>query len=138
MLIDTHAHLHDPAFAGDRDAVLDRARAAGIGLVVTIGTDLGTSGAAVALAGHHADVYAAVGVHPHEARSADPATLAALAALARAPRVVALGEIGLDYYRNLAPRQAQREALRAQLALAHDLRKPVLVHCREAHADLLT
>lgn len=138
MLIDTHAHLHDPAFAGDRDAVLDRARAAGIGLVVTIGTDLGTSGAAVALAGHHADVYAAVGVHPHEARSADPATLAALAALARAPRVVALGEIGLDYYRNLAPRQAQVEALRAQLALAHDLRKPVLVHCREAHADLLT
>ena len=137
MLADTHAHLHDPAFAADQDAVLDRARAAGVGLVITIGTDVATSREAVALAARHADVYAAVGIHPHDATTADPDALAALARLARAPRVVAIGEIGLDYYRNLSPRDAQLRALRAQLALAHDVGKPVLLHCREAHADLL-
>ncbi|PYM65592.1 MAG: hydrolase TatD [Candidatus Rokuibacteriota bacterium] len=137
MLVDTHAHLHDGLFAADRDAALVRARAAGILRVVTIGTDVSTSREAVALAGRHPDVYAAVGIHPHDAATADPAALAELASLARAPKVVAIGEIGLDYYRNLAPREAQLRALRAQLALAHDVGKPVLVHCREAHEDVL-
>jgi TatD DNase family protein len=137
-LFDTHAHLHDPAFAEDGGAVLSRARAAGIGGLVTIGTDLATSEAAVALAGEHPEVYAAVGVHPHDAALADAAALAALAGLARQPRVVAIGEIGLDFYRNLSPPAAQRAAFRAQLALARELGKPILVHCREAHAELLT
>jgi TatD DNase family protein len=82
-------------------------------------------------------VYAAVGIHPHDAAAADDAALARIAALARAPRVVAVGEIGLDYYRDLSPRPAQGRALRVQLALAREIGKPVLLHCREAHADLL-
>jgi TatD DNase family protein len=136
-LFDTHAHLHDPAFAEDREAVLARARAAGVVRLLTVGTDPDTAREAVALAAANPDVYAAVGIHPHDAGAADADALAAIATLARAPRVVAVGEIGLDYYRNLAPREAQTRALRAQLALARELGKPVLLHCREAHADLL-
>jgi TatD DNase family protein len=137
MLVDTHAHLHDPAFDADRPLVLARARAAGVTRVLTIGTDVGTSEAAVALAAAEPDVYAAVGIHPHDARTADAAALGRIAALAGRPKVVAIGEIGLDHYRNLSPRAAQRSALVAQLALARAVRKPVLLHCREAHADLL-
>ncbi len=136
-LVDTHAHLHDPAFDGDREAALARARTAGIAWILTIGTDVSTSEAAVALAAAEADVYAAVGIHPHEAATADGAALGRIATLARAPKVVAIGEIGLDYYRNLAPAPAQRAALAAQIALARAIGKPVLLHCREAHADLL-
>jgi TatD DNase family protein len=91
----------------------------------------------VALAAAHPDVYAAVGIHPHDAGAATPEALARLAVLARAPRVVAIGEIGLDYYRNLAPPATQRAALIAQLRLAAEVGRPVLLHCREAHADLL-
>jgi TatD DNase family protein len=136
-LFDTHAHLHDPAFDADRAAVLDRARAAGVGRLLTVGTDPESAAAAVALATAHPDVWAAVGIHPHEAARADPAALARVAALARDARVVAIGEIGLDYYRDRAPRPVQRAALAAQLALARAADKPVLLHCREAHADLL-
>jgi TatD DNase family protein len=136
-LVDTHAHLHDAAFDADRAAVLDRARAAGVGAIVTIGTDVATSEAAVRLAAGHAELYAAVGIHPHDAETATREALDRLAALACAPKVVAIGEIGLDNYRNLAPPAAQRAALVAQLRLAHAVGKPVLLHCREAHADLL-
>ncbi len=136
-LFDTHAHLHDPAFAADREAVLARARAAGVGRVLTIGTDPDSSREAAALADRHADIYAAVGIHPHDATRADDTALAGIAALARGSRVVAVGEIGLDYFRNLSPPAAQRAALRAQLAVAREVGKPVLLHCREAHADLL-
>jgi TatD DNase family protein len=137
MLVDTHAHLQDAAFEGDREAALTRARAAGVGLVVTVGTDPESSRQAVALAAAHADVYAAVGIHPHDAAGADADALAEIARLAREPKVVAVGEIGLDFYRNLSPRPAQESALRAQLALARAVGKPVLLHCRDAHAALL-
>lgn len=138
MLFDTHAHLHGDEFAADREAVLARARAAGVARILTVGTDPASSRAAVALAAAHADVYAAVGIHPHDAAGADDPALGEIAGLLAAPKVVALGEVGLDYYRNLSPRDAQRAALRAQLALARAAGKPVLLHCREAHADLLT
>jgi TatD DNase family protein len=105
--------------------------------MLTIGTDPETSRAAVGLAAQHADIYAAVGIHPHDAAQADGAALAEIAALAGAPKVVAVGEIGLDYYRDLSPRPVQQDVLRAQLGLARAVRKPVLLHCREAHADLL-
>jgi TatD DNase family protein len=137
VLFDTHAHLHGPEFDADRGAVLDRARAAGVARVLTVGTDPETARAAVALAGAEPDVFAAVGIHPHDAARADEAALAEIAALARGPKVVAVGEIGLDYYRDLAPRDAQARAFRAQVALARAAGKPVLLHCREAHADLL-
>jgi TatD DNase family protein len=137
VLVDTHAHLHDPAFDDDRAAVLARARRAGVAALLTIGTDVATSEAAVALAEVEPDVHAAVGIHPHDASTADVAALERIAALARAPAVVAIGEIGLDYYRDLSPRAVQRTALVAQLQLARAVGKPVLLHCREAHADLL-
>jgi TatD DNase family protein len=137
VLVDTHAHLHDAAFDADRTAVLARARAAGVARFLTIGTDVGTSEAALALAAAEPDVHAAVGIHPHDARTADAETLDRIAVLARMPKVLAVGEIGLDYYRDLSPRAAQRTALGAQLQLARAIGKPVLLHCREAHADLL-
>jgi TatD DNase family protein len=136
-LFDTHAHLHDAAFVADRDGALERARAAGVARLLTVGTDPDASAEAVALAAAHADVYAAVGIHPHDAAAADDTALGRIAALATAPRVVAVGEIGLDHYRNLSPRETQARVLRRQLALARELARPVLLHCRDAHAELL-
>jgi len=97
-LFDTHAHLHFPEFDGDREAMLGRARAAGVQRMLTIGTEPESSRAAVALAAREADVWATVGIHPHDAASADAGALAAIERLAAEPRVVALGEIGLDYF----------------------------------------
>ena len=136
-LFDTHAHLHFPEFAGDLDAVLERARAAGVRRMLTIGTNVETSRAAVTLAAREADVWAAVGIHPHDAAEADDAALAEIERLADEPRVVAIGETGLDFFRNLSPRDAQERSFRAQLALARRVRKPVLVHCRDAHEETL-
>jgi len=136
-LFDTHAHLHFPEFGGDLDAVLERARAAGVRRILTIGTDVPTSRAAAAMAAGLPDVWAAVGIHPHEAADADDAALAEIERLAGQPRVVAIGETGLDFFRNLAPRAAQERALRRQLELARRVDKPVLIHCREAHDDTL-
>jgi len=137
-LFDTHAHLHFPEFAGDLDAVLERARVAGVRRILTIGTDVPTSRAAAALAFREPNVWAAVGIHPHEAADADEAALAEIERLAGGPRVVAIGETGLDFFRNLAPREAQERALRSQLALARRTRKPVLLHCRDAHEETLS
>jgi len=138
QLFDTHAHLHFPEFSDDLDAVLARARAAGVVTMVTIGTDRATNRAAVALAERLPDVYATVGIHPHDAGEASEHDFEEMERLARSPRVVALGEMGLDFFRNLSPREAQERALRRQLALARNLGKPVVVHCRDAHADMLT
>jgi TatD DNase family protein len=136
-LFDTHAHLHFPEFAGDLAAVLERARAAGVRRMLTIGTDVATSRAAVALAAREPDVWAAVGFHPHDAAEADPAALAEIERLAAAPRVVAIGECGLDFFRDRSPREDQERCFRAQLALARRAGKPVLIHCRDAHAETL-
>ena len=136
-LFDTHAHLHFPDFASDLDEVLTRARAAGVRQMVTIGTDAETSRAAVAVAERDPEVWASVGLHPHDAEHGDDALFAELERLAASPRVVALGEMGLDFFRNLSPRPAQEQALRRQLALARTLRKPAVIHCREAHAETL-
>ena len=137
-LFDTHAHLHFPEFAGDLDAVLARARVAGVRGMVTIGTDVATSRAAAALAEREPDVWAAVGIHPHEAADADEEALAEIERLASAPRVVAIGETGLDFFRDRSPRSAQTRAFTAQVSLARRLGKPVLVHCRDAHAETIT
>jgi TatD DNase family protein len=136
-LFDTHAHLHFPEFAGDLAAVLERARAAGVRRILTIGTDVPTSRAAVAMAAREPDVWAAVGIHPHHAAETDDAVFAEIERLASSARVVAIGEMGLDYFRNLAPRDAQERVFRSQLGLARRTRKPVLVHCRDAHEDTL-
>ncbi len=136
-LIDSHAHLHFPRFDGDRDAVIRRAREAGLIAIVNVGTDLITSRASVALAEEHDFIYALVGVHPHDAKTLSPDILAELRSLARHPKVVAIGEIGLDYYRDLSPRPVQRQAFADQLNLAAELGLPVVVHSREAHEDVL-
>ncbi len=137
-LFDTHAHLHFPELAGDLDAVLERARAAGVTGVVTIGTDHETNPAAVALAESHDGVYATVGIHPHDAAEATEADFEAMEALARrSPKVVALGEMGLDFFRNLSPRDAQERVLRRQLDMARRLERPAVIHCRDAHAEAL-
>jgi TatD DNase family protein len=137
MLVDSHAHLDHPRFDGDRDAVLERAQQAGVAAIVTIGADLASSRQAVELAAHHEPVYAAVGMHPHDAKHLDGAALAELRRLGQQPKVVAVGEIGLDYYRDLSPRDVQRRAFQAQLAWAAKLGKPVIIHDREAHEPVM-
>ncbi len=136
-LFDSHLHLDDDAFAPDREAVLERARVAGVGGFVTIGTSLASSARAVALAEQHPEIFAAVAIHPHGALEATPEALHQLAALARRPKVVAIGETGLDFYRPFAPREAQEDAFRAHLALAREMDLPVIIHNREADAEVL-
>ena len=137
QVIDTHAHLDFDAFNPDRDEVISRARDAGLTAVINPGTDLAHSRMAVKLARQSSMVYAAVGVHPHEASTLTGATIEELYSLALDPRVVAIGEIGLDFYRDYAPRDIQREAFQAQLDLAQQVGKPVIVHDREAHGEVL-
>jgi len=140
-LIDTHAHLDVPQFDEDRETVVQRALAAGI-QAITMGTDLESSARAVELAQRYG-LYAAVGVHPHEAKryvrenQFDSQALNKLEALLREERVVAVGEIGLDYFKEYSPREAQHVALRAQLALAERIRKPVVLHNRDSEDALL-
>ncbi|GAB4256739.1 MAG: YchF/TatD family DNA exonuclease [Deferrisomatales bacterium] len=137
MIVDTHAHLTFKGLREDLGGVLGRARDAGVGAVITVGTDPVDSRAAAALAQRTPEVWATVGVHPHDAGSLEAPVLDDLAALARSPKVVAWGEIGLDYYRDRAPRDRQRRWFREQLARARELELPVVIHDREAHEDCL-
>ncbi|MCR4420345.1 MAG: TatD family hydrolase [Clostridia bacterium] len=138
MLVDSHAHLDDPRFGAELPEVIERARAAGVTWIITVGTDLASSREAVNLAHRYPMVAAAVGFHPHEARHFREQDLEALAELARDPRVVAIGEIGLDYYYNRSPREVQLRVFDLQLRLAQTLGLPVIVHNREAHRDTET
>ncbi|MGH7335201.1 MAG: TatD family hydrolase [Candidatus Rokuibacteriota bacterium] len=135
VLFDTHAHLHFAEYAEDREAVLARARAAGVTGLVTVGTDVTTSQSAIALAAREPGVWASVGIHPHDAAAVDDDVFAQIEHLAACPRVVAVGEIGLDFFRNLSPPDVQDVVFRRQLDLAHRVGKPVLVHCRDAHPE---
>ena len=137
-LFDTHAHLHFPELVADLDGVLERARAAGVIGMVTIGTDRETNPAAVALAERFAAVCATVGIHPHDAAEATDGRLRGDGRARRgSAKVVALGEMGLDFFRNLSPPDVQDQVFRRQLAMARDLGKPVVIHCRDAHAEAL-
>jgi TatD DNase family protein len=136
-VIDSHCHLDMDEFASDRGEVLTRARAAGVAAMVTIGAGgpVAANDRAVALAAEHPQLYATVGVHPHEAVSATDEVVVHLEKLARHPKVVAIGETGLDYYYDNSPRPAQREAFARFIALARALGLPVVVHLRAADAD---
>ena len=136
-LIDTHAHLDFPEFSQDVASVLERASEMGVVEVVTIGIDLASSRSAVELAKRYPQIHAAVGIHPHGARHLEEETLAELAALAREKEVVAVGEIGLDYYRDRQPRDVQRLCMRQQLELACRENLPAMFHIREAYDDFL-
>ena len=136
-MVDSHCHLQDSAFDADREAVIARAVEAGIERICVPGYDLASSRAAIALAEAHPDLIdAAVGIHPHYAATATEADWETVAALAADERVVAVGEIGLDFHRNLAPRQAQQAALARQLEIAAGVGKPVIVHDRDAHVEV--
>ena len=137
-LFDTHAHLHFPDYADDLDAVLERARAAGVRGMVTIGTDRESNRAVTALAKRLPDVWATVGIHPHDAAEAAEADFGEMERLAgEEPKVVGFGEMGLDFFRDLSPREAQEKVFRRQIDIARRARKPIVVHCRDAHAETL-
>ena len=138
MLIDTHTHLDDARYDGDRDAMIDRARQAGVERFVTIGCDLATSRAAVALADQHQFVYASIGVHPHEVKHISEGWYDEFRSLACNKKVVAYGEIGLDYHYNHSSPKDQRERFREQIQLARELHLPIIIHTREAQDDTIT
>lgn len=139
-VVDSHAHLTDERLSADASEVVARARAAGVEAVVTVGTDLADSRAAVSLAERLDGVYATVGIHPHSAAEAveEPDAFRRLEALAREPRVVALGETGLDYHYDNAPREAQRYSFGRHLELGRALDLPVVVHARSADEDVIS
>ena len=134
-LFDTHAHLHDPWIADDLPSVLARAREAGVSRIVTIGCSLEDSRNALAVAEGHDRLWATLGVHPHDAKDWNDKTADAFRRMASSDRVVAIGEIGLDFYRNLSPHPDQYAAFEAQLALADELDLPVVIHSRDAHEE---
>ena len=136
VLIDSHSHIDMRQFNKDRDAVMGRAREAGVAVVVDVGCDIPSSEAAIALAERYDGVFATVGFHPHSAAAMGNGDIERLAGLAQHPRVVANGEIGLDFYRNLSPREAQVEAFQRQLDLARELDLPVVIHSRQASDEV--
>lgn len=137
MFIDTHAHIQMIEFDADREEALARARTAGIELMVTVGYHLEASQRAVEAAQRYSQVYASVGIHPHDARHYDEKTEQALRELAGSPKVVAIGEAGLDFYRDRSPRPAQMDAFRRQIHLAKERGLPLIVHDREAHQETM-
>jgi TatD DNase family protein len=135
MLIDSHCHLHFPQFRDDRPQVLERAWQAGLSAVVMVGTDAEDSRQAVALAESDQRLFACVGCHPHSAAALDEAGRAALRDLASSPKAVAIGEIGLDFYRNLSPPDEQRAVFQEMLDLAGELGLPVVIHARQSDEE---
>jgi TatD DNase family protein len=138
MLIDSHAHLQWRSFGQDREKVINLAKEADVKYIVNIGYDLEGSKKAIELAEKYEGLYATVGIHPHNASELNEDILDSLRQLSESPKVVAIGEIGLDYYRNLSPKAVQQKAFEAQLILAQELKLPVVIHDREAHVDVLS
>jgi TatD DNase family protein len=137
MLIDSHAHLDMDDFDADRDQVIKRAVQEGVARIVTIGTDLTSSRKAIEIAKKYENIYATVGYHPHNADEADAGELEKLRTLASEPKVVAWGEIGLDFFRRHSPPEKQVKAFERQLDIASEQGFPVIIHDRDAHKDLL-
>lgn len=136
MLVDSHCHLDFPDFAAEIDSVVDRARAAGIGRMVTIGTRVRRSGEVRAIAERFDDVFCSVGTHPHNAGEERDVTLAELLREADHPKVVAIGEAGLDYHYDNAPREDQHAGFRLHIAAARETGLPLVIHAREADEDV--
>ena len=137
MLIDSHAHLEMKEFDSDREEVIKRAFDAGVDFIVTVGTNLALSRKAVALAQGHEKIYATIGIHPHDAAKTDKNTGESLKELAHRQKIVAYGEIGLDFFRNISSQEKQIEVFGLQLELAQELNLPVIIHDREAHEQTL-
>ena len=137
MFVDAHCHLERETYGDELPDVMDRARARGLAYFIAVGASRVSGGAkeAVALAEQHSEVFAAVGIHPHDAASADDAHCGVIDGLLRSDRVVSLGEVGLDYYYDNAPRDQQRQVFRRFLAMARKHNKPIMLHIRDAHQD---
>jgi TatD DNase family protein len=136
-LVDSHAHLDFRQFSRDRDEVLQRAQDSGVKLIINIGCDLQSSQKSIELAEKYSLVYAVVGIHPHDAARVPANYLQELKALAGHPKVVALGEMGLDFYRDRSPRAVQKKIFQQQLKLAREINLPVVIHDRDAHGEIL-
>jgi TatD DNase family protein len=138
-LVDSHAHIDFPQFADDREAMLQRARVAGVSALLAIGTGPGPEklDSALPYADQYDWIYASIGIHPHEAKQATPQHLEELSRLAKHPKVIAWGEIGLDYFYDHSPRDIQHQVFRDQMALARDAKLPIIIHCRDAWPDCL-
>jgi len=137
LITDTHAHVTWESFDADREQVFARAREAGVTRIVLVGTNLASSRAAIECARGRAGVHPSAGIHPHDAQQAGPAERSAIEELCARRECVAVGETGLDWFKEYSPRAAQLDSFRWQLRLARALDKPVIVHCRDAHADVL-
>jgi TatD DNase family protein len=139
MFIDSHAHIYGREYAADRQEMLQRADAAGVSEIIVVGADLESSRAACELASHYPNLYAAVGVHPHDASDVSETIYGEIRQLAQGnPKVVAIGEIGLDFYRDRSPRPLQEEVFRRFIRLARELELPVIIHDRDAHDRIMT
>ena len=138
-LIDSHAHIDFPQFAEDREAMLERARAAGITTLLAIGTGPGPEklDSALPFAEQHDWIYATIGIHPHEAQDVTPKHLDELSQLAKHPKVIAWGEIGLDYFFDHSPRETQHRVFRDQMEIAAQAKLPIIIHCRDAWPDCM-
>ena len=135
-LIDSHCHLDFPDFAGDLDTVVERARAAGVERMITIGTQVRRAAAVVKIAERYDDVFFTVGTHPHEAAGEGAEDFDAMRAFAGHPKCVGIGEAGLDYHYDSAPREVAERVFRGQIALARELDLPLVIHTRDADADM--
>ncbi|MBI3814356.1 MAG: YchF/TatD family DNA exonuclease [Nitrospinae bacterium] len=136
-MIDTHAHLEMSQFDGDREDVIKRAGDAGLSLIIDVGSDLTGSKTAVEIAGKYDFIYASVGIHPHEAKEITAETYKEIKRLLTNPKVIAVGEIGLDYYKDYSPRDIQQREFINQIRLAKEFKKPIIVHSRDAKDDTL-
>ena len=137
MLVDSHAHLEMPDFKRDLEQVIRRAKESGVGYIFTVGTEKKDWKRALEIADSHPSIYAILGVHPHNAKEIDDQTYPTLRELCRSGKVKAYGEIGLDFFRNLSPRDIQLKGFREQIALAKEVGLPIVVHDREAHQETL-
>lgn len=137
MIWDTHAHLDDPRYIGDFEQVLENMKQAQISRVLNVGYDLPSSERSLQLAHQFEHIYAAVGVHPHDAEAATLETWERLIQIAKDKKVIGWGEIGLDYYRDLSPRSVQKEVFMRQIELADQTGLPIIIHNRDAHEDIL-
>jgi TatD DNase family protein len=136
MFTDTHVHLHFPDYDRDREAVIERSREAGVGIFINVGTHLKSSEEAVRLAHRHPFVYATAGIHPHDAQDAREEDFPALERLLRESKVVAIGEVGLDFFRNLSPAETQKKVLNRFFELHRKTKLPLILHIRDAYQEM--
>jgi len=135
VIIDTHAHIDMDAFDDDRSEVIQRAKDNGVDYILNVGCDIESSLRSMELAERYDFIYATAGIHPHDVKKIDNQTYDQLKQLLAHPKMIALGEIGLDFYKNYSPPEQQKEHLRKQVELSRELKKPIIVHCRDANED---